>query len=94
MNASSREVLKEVYFGLFITELNKRGNRVKRNGCPRMKRVPKHNRFSLRFHDTTNRKKERRRKKDKQKSTNTINISKYKELKVCMHENARAFDMQ
>ena len=46
------------------------------------------NKFSFRYHDATNRKKERGRKKDKQKSTNTINISKYKKLKVRMHENA------
>ena len=59
-----------------------------RSRCPRMKKVMGWNGFSFRCHDTTNQKKERGRKKDKQKSTNPINISKYKEFKVRMHENA------
>ena len=88
MNASSREVLKEVHFDLLITEPNRRGSKVRKSGCLRTKKVPGRNRFLFRCHDVTNRKKERGRKKDKQKSTNIINISKYKELKVRMHENA------
>ena len=86
MNALSRKVLQKVLTGLLITEPNVRRSGVRgRSRCPRTKRVLGRYRFSFRCHDATNLKKERGRKKDKQKSTNTINISKYKELKVRMH---------
>ena len=54
MNASSREVLKEVCFGQLITEPNRRGSRVRRSGCPGTKRVPGQSRLTFRCHDATN----------------------------------------
>jgi len=54
MNALSREVLKEVRFGLLITELDVWGSRIRRGGCPGMKRVPGRNRLTFRCHDATN----------------------------------------
>ena len=86
MNASSREVLKEVRFGLLIMEPDMRRSGVKRSECLGTKRVLGWSIFLFRCHDATNQKKERGGKKDTQKSTNTINISKYKELKVRIHE--------
>ena len=64
MNASSREVLKEVRFGLLIIEPDVRGNGVRGSGMLEMKRVLGWSRFSFRCHDTTNRKKEREKEKE------------------------------
>ena len=41
MNASSREVLKEVRFGLLITESDRKKCMIRRSGCPETKRVPR-----------------------------------------------------
>ena len=54
MNASSREVLKEVCFGLLITEPNRRWSRVRRSGCPGAKRVSGRSRLTFRCRDATN----------------------------------------
>ena len=54
MNASSREVLKEIRVGLLITEPNRRGSRVRRSGCPRAKRVSGQSRLTFRCRDANN----------------------------------------
>jgi len=51
MNASSREVLKEVRFGLLITEPNRRRNWIRRSRCSETKRVPRWSRFTFKCHD-------------------------------------------
>ena len=50
MNASSGKVLKEVRFGLLITESDVRGSRIRRGECPGTKRVPGLSRFAFRCH--------------------------------------------
>ena len=50
MNASSRKVLKEVWFGLLITKPNRERSSVSRKGCPETNRVPAWSRFTFRCH--------------------------------------------
>jgi len=47
MNASSREVLKEVRYGLLIKKPDRKRCRIRRSGCPEMKRVPEWSRFAF-----------------------------------------------
>ena len=77
MNASSRKVLKEVRFGLLITEPDVWGSRVRRGGFPGTKRVLGRSRFSFRCHDATNRRKEREREgeRDNKKSPKNFTIT-------------------
>ena len=44
-NASSREVLKEIRFGLLIMEPDRKRCRIKKSGCPGTKRVLGWSRF-------------------------------------------------
>ena len=50
MNALSREVLKEIRFGILITELDRKRRRIRRSGCPGMKRVLGWSRFVFGCH--------------------------------------------
>ena len=65
MNASSREVLKEVWFGLFITEPDRERSSISRRRCLGKKRVLGRSRFAFGCHRSriaqTKREKERRR---------------------------------
>ena len=45
MNASSREVLKKVHFGILIMELGRKRYKIRRSGCPGTKRVLGQSRF-------------------------------------------------
>ena len=80
MNVLSRKVLKEVRFGLLITELDVRGSGVKRGGCLRTKRVSRQSRLTFRCHDATNvNKRERDREREtRKKAPNIININEYR----------------
>ena len=50
MNASSRKVLKEVWFCLLITKPDRERSSVSRKGCPGMNRVPGWSRFTFGCH--------------------------------------------
>ena len=86
MNALSGKVLQKVLTGFIITEPDMRCSEIKKR-CLGTKRVPGLSRFSLRCHRTTN---ERERERERERRTNrkvpNNSISKYREMKVCMHE--------
>ena len=88
MNASLRKVLKEVRFGLLITEPDVRGSRIKRSGCLRTKRVPGRIGFVFGCHRHMLMQTEEREKETIKKVPSSSNISKYIEKKECMHGNA------
>ena len=98
MNASSREVPREVLLSIFIIELNKKGERIRRRRCLKTKRVPGRSRLTFWCHWRTNvdrRDREREReKKTIRKVPSNSNISEYSEKKECMHWNAWTCDMQ
>ena len=50
MNASSRELLKEVQFGLLIMEPDRKRCRIRRSGCLGMKKVSRRSRFVFGCH--------------------------------------------
>ena len=74
MNASSRKVLKEVRFGLLITEPDMRGSRIRRSRCPRTKRVPGWSGFVFGCHRHRLTQTEERERETIRKVPNTIQI--------------------
>ena len=66
-----------------------RGGGIRRRRCPKIMRVPGRSRFLFRCHDATNQKLERERGKEtRRKAPIQFSITKYRECKVRMHENA------
>ena len=51
MNTSSRKFLWEVLSSILIMEPNRRGGRIKRQRCPRMKRVSRRSKLTFWCHD-------------------------------------------
>ena len=93
MNTSSREVLKEVRFGLLITEPDRKRCRIRRSGCPRTKRVSGRSRFTFKCHRsrlTQTKERERGRKRQSEKSQYSSiykNIENVKDVCMKMHEH-------
>ena len=78
MNALSRKVFKEVRFDLLITEPDRKRCRVRRNGCPRTKKVPGQSRFEFGCHRSRLMQTEEGvGERDNQNSPKQQNISKY-----------------
>ena len=92
MNTSSRKVLKEVWFGLLITEPDMGWCRIRRHGCPRTKRVPGRSGFAFKCHRSRlTQTKEREGERDNQKSFKQQkiyqNIVNRKNICMRMHEH-------
>ena len=62
--------------------------RRRRSRCPKTKRVPGQNGFTFKCHDATNVRKRERERERQSKKHQTILISKDKNSKVRVHENA------
>ena len=95
MNATFVEVLKEVRFGLLITEPDVERNGRIRRGSPRtLKRIPNRSGFALfRCHSAVYlREREREKKKKKEQNTTQLRIG-MKRKNVCM-KNAWTCDVQ
>ena len=86
MNSLSTKVLREVLSGFIIMEPNRIRCRVRERRSPECIGFWDEVDLCLGAIEQTNAR-ERERERENQKSTNN-NISKYKELKVRMHENA------
>ena len=80
MNATSRKILQKVLMGFIITELNKRGHRIKRR-CPGTKRVRGGEDLRLGAIEQTNRERDRQAEKYQH-----IKIKDKEKKMVRMHE--------
>ena len=95
MNTSSRKVLREVFLGILIMELNRRKDWIRRRRCPRMKKVSGWSKLTFWCHWRTNvnrrvRERERGRKRKLEKSQAIQiyhNILKRKNVCMEMHEH-------
>ena len=91
MNASSKEVLKEVWFGFLITEPDRKRCRIRKSGCPRTKRVPGRSRFAFGCHRSKLTHTEEREREKQSKKSQAIqiyqNILKRKNICMGMHEH-------